>query len=191
MTKFVHLLAVAALAGLVAGCGGGVEDALGLGKDPPDEFAIVTKAPLAIPPDYALRPPQPGAPPRQSLTSQQIAQSALYPGRDAGGVTSGPLGPAGGSPGETALLQNAGATDASPEVRRLIESEYRSLIDANETFADTILFWRETEPPAYPVDARAEQQRLRQNDALGAPVTEGDTPRIEPNKEKGLLEDLF
>lgn len=182
--------AAAALAAVLAGCGGGLTDALGLGKDPPDEFAIVTKAPLAIPPDYALRPPQPGAPPRQSRTPQQIAQSALYPGRDAAGIASSPLGPSGATPGEMALLENAGAAGASPDIRRLIESEYQSLVETNRSFADRIIFWRDPTPPPSPVDARAEQQRLRQNDAMGAPVTDGETPRIEP-EERGLLEGIF
>ena len=34
----------------------------GLTKQPPDEFAVVTKAPLIIPPDFNLHPPAPGAP---------------------------------------------------------------------------------------------------------------------------------
>ena len=189
--RMIARLSGTALAAVfLAGCGGGVGDALGLGKSPPDEFAIVTKAPLAIPPDYSLRPPQPGAPPRASRSPQDMAQGALYPGRDAGGISSGMLGAPGGTPGEVALLESAGAMNASPEVRRLIESEYRSLVEANRSFADRIIFWRDAGPPANPVDAAAERQRLRQNDALGAPVTEGETPRIEP-RERGLLEDIF
>ena len=38
---------------------------------------------------------------------------------------------------------------------------------------------------------QAEAQRLRKNDALGEPVTEGETPRIEPKENQGLLEGLF
>lgn len=37
----------------------GLGKALGDGKNPPDEFAIATKAPLVVPPDYALRHPSP------------------------------------------------------------------------------------------------------------------------------------
>ena len=35
----------------------------GLTKQSPDEFAVVTKAPLIIPPNFNLHPPAPGAPP--------------------------------------------------------------------------------------------------------------------------------
>ena len=47
-------LALSAVVGL-AGC-----SALGGKKNPPDEFAIATKAQLVVPPDYSLRPPRPG-----------------------------------------------------------------------------------------------------------------------------------
>lgn len=174
----------------LAACGAGVDDALGLGKNPPDEFAIVTKAPLAIPPDFSLRPPQPGAAARQSRTAQQIAAQALY-ANNASGIPGSALGQPGGSQGEAALLASAGADQASPEVRRLIESEYQSLIEADQTFADRIIFWQDRSPQPHPVDAQAEAQRLRKNDALGEPVTEGETPRIEPKEDRGLLEGIF
>ncbi|MGD1933469.1 MAG: DUF3035 domain-containing protein [Candidatus Phaeomarinobacter sp.] len=175
-------------AAFLAGCGGGLDDALGLGKNPPDEFAIVTKAPLAIPPDYSLRPPVPGAPNRQARSAQEIAAAALYSGRPT--VGSAPT-LSGGTAGENALIASAGAENASPEVRRLIENEYRSRIDADRTFADRIIFWQDRGPQPIPVDAQAEAQRLRQNDALGQPVTEGETPRIEPKEDQGLLEGIF
>ena len=44
---------------VLGGCGG-FRDAVGLNKRAPDEFAVVSKAPLVIPPDYGLRPPRPG-----------------------------------------------------------------------------------------------------------------------------------
>ena len=70
----------AALSLSLAACGGeSLSDTLGYGKSAPDEFAIVTKAPLVIPPDYSLRPPQPGAPRPQEMELQPSigAQRAL------------------------------------------------------------------------------------------------------------------
>ena len=58
-------LALALAAATLTGCAG-IGKALGSGKNPPDEFAIATKAPLVVPPEYALRPPKP-APPAQRL----------------------------------------------------------------------------------------------------------------------------
>ena len=49
----------AALAGsaILAGCS---SNGSGGGSNAPDEFRVVRKAPLTIPPDYNLRPPAPG-----------------------------------------------------------------------------------------------------------------------------------
>jgi len=35
----------------------GIRQATGAAKLPPDEFTVLTKAPLVLPPDYNLRPP--------------------------------------------------------------------------------------------------------------------------------------
>ena len=52
-----------ALVALIISVGGceGVREAAGIAKKAPDEFAVVTRAPLSMPPDYGLRPPRPGA----------------------------------------------------------------------------------------------------------------------------------
>jgi hypothetical protein len=57
----------------IGGCAqGSVQDALGMGKRSPDEFAVVRRAPLIVPPDFELRPPEPGAPrPNIGRTSDQ------------------------------------------------------------------------------------------------------------------------
>ena len=50
---------------------------LGLDPAPPDEFTVVSKAPLTIPPDFNLRPPKPGAARPQEQTPTTRAQAAL------------------------------------------------------------------------------------------------------------------
>lgn len=66
-------------------------------KNPPDEFKIVEKPPLIMPPDYNLRPPRPGAPEAQDLQPAISIEQIL-----ASGDFTVPL-PA--SPGELALLK--------------------------------------------------------------------------------------
>ncbi len=61
---------------MLAGCDT-VKQAIGLENAPPDEFAVETQAPLSIPPDFALRPPKPGAPRPQALTSEAAARRLL------------------------------------------------------------------------------------------------------------------
>ena len=59
-----------------------------------------------------------------------------------------------------------------------------------QSFIDSLLFWQKQDPPGTVVNAKEEQQRLRENAALGKPVTEGSTPVIERRK-KAPLEGLF
>jgi hypothetical protein len=161
--------------------------ALGLTKQAPDEFQVVARAPLSLPPDYNLRPPAPGAPRPQEGTASDQAKTAVF-GYQAGGALSD--APAGSSQGEAALLQSAGATGIDPNIRLLVDQETSSLIEQDQKFIDDLIFWRDPEPPGEVIDPVAEQQRLQENAALGNPVTEGDTPIIE-RRERGLLEGIF
>src|SRR3546814_10759236 len=66
-----RLLIVAGLALAVSACGGFREN-LGLTKQSPDEFRVVSRAPLTLPPDYNLRPPAPGAPRRSEEHTSEL-----------------------------------------------------------------------------------------------------------------------
>ena len=48
-----------------------------------DAFAVSKRAPLTIPPDFALTPPRPGAPRPQEADSSQQALSAMFAGTQA------------------------------------------------------------------------------------------------------------
>src|SRR3546814_9072603 len=90
----------------LAGCQS-TRKALGMNKVTPDEFRVVTKAPLVVPPDYALRPPAPGQPRPQELQPESAARNALLGQRDAEAR----------SPGEKLLAEKAGAEKADPLIR--------------------------------------------------------------------------
>lgn len=70
--------AVAAML-VLAGCSGGKGGVLA-GRNAPDEFLVSRRAPLTIPPDFALSPPKPGAPRPQEADSSQQALSAMFGG---------------------------------------------------------------------------------------------------------------
>src|SRR5207253_2815772 len=50
---------------------------IGIEKTSPDEFAVESRAPLTIPPDFDLRPPQPGASRPQEKSSGQQARQVM------------------------------------------------------------------------------------------------------------------
>lgn len=64
----------------------------------PDEFAVSRQAPLVVPPDFSLMPPNPGAPRPQDLDSSKQALDALFGGpAPRSAVESDTLGKAGAS----------------------------------------------------------------------------------------------
>jgi hypothetical protein len=50
---------------------------VGIEKTPPDEFAVESRAPLTIPPDFNLRPPQPGAARPQEISAADRARGVV------------------------------------------------------------------------------------------------------------------
>ncbi|MGH6959606.1 MAG: DUF3035 domain-containing protein [Dongiaceae bacterium] len=186
---WMSLVAVGAVLSL-SGCGGQVRQALGMTKHSPDEFLTVAHAPLTLPPDYNLRPPEPGAPRPQEGTASEQAQTALYANSGGAALSTGSSYDTAQSAGEVALLQNAGAAGIDPGIRSQIDSETAAQIERDQTLIERLVFWRTPEPYGTVVDPVAESKRLQENQALGKPVTEGETPVI-TRRRKGVLEGIF
>lgn len=98
----------------------------------PDEFRVVTKAPLTIPPEYGLRPPQAG----QELPAEVVVERTTN--ITAFGATTG----SDASPAERALIAHAGANAANPVIRGLVDYEETKTIRRTATLTDRVLFWR-------------------------------------------------
>ena len=177
-----HIVFVAALVTSLAACEN-MKKQLGLTKQSPDEFSVVTRAPLTLPPNFSLRPPAPGERRPQEATAQERAKLAIY-----GAGAEAPAGA--GSAGEQALLSRAGAGESAPDIRRIINEENAIYAAGNQTFVDRLIFWQEPAPLGTVVDATGESRRLQEANALGEPPTEGETPVIE-RREKGILEGIF
>ncbi len=183
---FRALVAIVMIASL-GGCES-TRQAFGLAKSAPDEFAVVTNAPLSIPPDFGLRPPTPGAKRLQeNSTKAEARQILLQSGAN------GSRANASGkdfSRGEVALLGKAGTKNADPSIRERVSRESSVLVEGDKGFLGRMMFWREEEKPGTVLDAGGESRRLKENAALGDAATKGTTPVIE-RKEKGFLEGLF
>lgn len=166
------ILSVFCVLGLTA-CSS-TKEQLGLNKQVPDEFKVVKRAPLDLPPDYSLRPPRPGAPrPQEAETSAAAAQTVFgkRPTSDASAPTSG----------EAALLDRAGSAEADQNIRSRVDSETQALFGRNKPVAEKLfgLGGDKNSASATVVDAKAEAKRLEGNASAGKSVTEGDTPSIE------------
>jgi hypothetical protein len=82
---------------MLAGCTD-FRQMLGIDRVGPDEFAVESRAPLTIPPEFDLRPPQPGAPRPQEATAADKARKVIdtagpgEPGKQATPVLKAPEG---------------------------------------------------------------------------------------------------
>ncbi|MCW9035047.1 MAG: DUF3035 domain-containing protein [Rhodospirillales bacterium] len=184
--RFIFVCGIGAFA--LTGCDS-ISENLGYSKRAPDEFAVYRRAPLSLPPSYALRPPseagkdRPGTESmttvaRRSLLSQsrQKREAALAEGR---------------SLGEQSLLRRLGALDIDPNIRRLVNRETSIYIEEDKEFTDKLLFWKEKKPFGDTVDALKENKRIQEGQALGKEIDGKGTPSIGKKKKKGLLEGLF
>ena len=167
----------------LSACGGDeLSRTFGLTRDAPDEFTVTTRAPLSMPPDYALRPPRPGASRPQELSERRQAEAALAPQTALVGTQGGT------SPGQQAIIGAAGPT-APRDIRNQVDAEAQ-LDSPGRGFTDRLMFWRSPPIPGTVVDPARESQRLRQNAALGQPVEDGSTPIIQ-RRRPGILDSLF
>jgi hypothetical protein len=149
-------LAVAGLS--TAGCAAAGK-ALGVSKVTPDEFRVVARAPLVVPPDYSLRPPAPGEPRPQELQPESQARTALL----------GAGASANRSQGENLLVAKAGGDKADPLVRYVVDDEFGDVTHKDKSFADKVMFWKKGEArstdeaaakPA-PIDPAAEEAKVK------------------------------
>ena len=137
--RFQPLLRLVALGlGLVAlqGCDT-LRNEAGLSKQSPDEFAVTTKAPLIIPPDFNLRPPSPGAAPLNQTDPTASAEVAMFNTEDPATVAQ--QMPGNYSPGEKMLLAHAGVQNADPTIRAELQSDQKNMQGADASFTDRIL----------------------------------------------------
>lgn len=119
MRKFV---VISSLGLILAGCQGNA-----LNRQRPDEFAVARQAPLVIPPDYALVPPQPGAPRPQDTAASTQAMQALFGG------------PAPRSATERLTLEQAGGNGAADAgIRSGVADPGTNVVDKGATTRDII-----------------------------------------------------
>jgi hypothetical protein len=171
------VFALALVATFASGCST-FRSIAGLDKSAtPDEFQVVQRAPLSMPPDFGLRAPTPGAPRPQDTNTADHARQIVIDRETTG---QSPVRPIEGlSAGESALLKQAGAASADPNIRTEVDSDTMTLADADKRWIDTLLFWKAPTPdPGTVVDAEKEAARLRENAALNKPATTGVTPTI-------------
>ena len=102
---------------LLSGCGSELSDVLGTNKLPPDEFTILTKPPLIVPPEYNLRPPAEG----------EIRPNAQQPNRQLQSILFGQNKTDDFSSSEISLMTGSDVAEAIPNIKEVLDSEMRDV----------------------------------------------------------------
>ncbi|MEM6625501.1 MAG: DUF3035 domain-containing protein [Pseudomonadota bacterium] len=139
------LATIVALSSVTAACTGGA-------RRTPDEFRVVRKAPLTIPPEYNLRPPAPGESRPQELQPDAQARTALF------GESFGQ----GASDGERLLVAKAGGDAVDPNIRTAVDFDATATLRKGRRFSDRVLFWTDEDDALSedPVDPNSEAERI-------------------------------
>jgi hypothetical protein len=138
--KFIELsgislpiIALSTLAFLISGCSD-FKRMVGIEKTSPDEFAVESRAPLTIPPDFDLRPPVPGAGRPQETSAANKAKTAID--------NAGPGDPGKQAPGTLHYPSNQPDSDSQVADQSLAAK----LLQSGDTGNSVIVEKRETTP---------------------------------------------
>lgn len=214
MIRSRHLLPLVLLA--LTACGGSAAETLGITKNAPDEFVVVSRPPLSVPPEFDLLPPRPGEESPFMLNTEKQARKLLLGSGDADKNTLGEddgamtldefmdtpdsesavataVTPVISSDTPTAasanFLKKLGTDAADPSIRQQLRTEVAAPKKKKE--ADSLyeeIMGDVSEETI--VDPAKESERLRDNKDAGKPVTEGETP-TKDTTPKSVIERVF
>ena len=168
MKKSVLGMTAVSLAALSAGgCATSAENA-------PDEFRVVRKAPLSVPPEYNLRPPPVGDSLPVELRVDERAQTILFGERLGANATEG----------ERLLVRKAGAEALNPKIRALVDYEDMNTLRKGRKFSDEVLSFEDGQSADVSPDEADLDKEFIDN------ATGGDKVLIERKKTNGKLPGL-
>lgn len=164
---------------VLTGCGSGtLQERLGMGRRAPDEFQVVRRQPLVLPPNYTL--PEPGTPsPAQQQGTASLQTQELLFGQPVRENTQ--------SPAEVALLAEVPGT-IEPNIREVILEENTEMTQLDESrFLFILDFQRrrmvDNSGIYQPLDPNAEAARLEAEGQSARVVTQRvGTSVVEPSE---------
>lgn len=169
------LCAMLAVATLPLGGCDSFNRAIGKTRVIPDEFQVVSNAPLAIPPDYALRPPRIGGGRDQEQSPTDQARESVFRAGDQQQATLPPPVTA-RSEGEADLLRETGAVNTSADIRQQVDADPKEGVPFERSLVDKLVFWEgpKTPPSSAVINPTEETSRLRLSQSVAK--TTGPAP---------------
>jgi hypothetical protein len=198
---FVHLLMLL----IVGACGDTtVREELGLVRVPPDEFRVVARAPLTVPKEFFLYPPEEAIERNEGQNGGNAVKKAIfgdntnddylshYQNEDAPatnvetavenvGASELP------SNAEASLLQKMNVKAQSTDIRKILREDNDESTAKKDDLLEQLKQPIQTSEPI--IDPSKEQERLQTNKKAGKSVTEGKVPTVV--EKKTLLDRLF
>jgi len=164
-----------------------VKKDLGIARNSPDEFSVIKRAPLSVPPEYNLVPPVSKADKSEVVEEQSAEETARQ-------SLMGSAAPAADEAESDKVFLAKLKTDSAKEnVRNLIDEENGYILIQNQSVLDKLTSSSdEINPDKFPaseVNAPEEAKRIKQNQDESKPLNEGVVPVIE--KKKSTLDKIF
>ena len=129
LKKFIIVMVIL-LPIFLTGCGSELAKVLGTDKLPPDEFTILTKPNLIIPPEYNLRPPAEGeVRPTPQQPSREL-QALLFNNSNSADDF---------SQSEINLMTGADVAESVPNIKEVLDSEMRDVEEVNKNLKTQII----------------------------------------------------
>jgi hypothetical protein len=179
------MAALGGMALVLVGCDS-IRQAAGVTKEPPDEFAVVTKAPLVMPPDYNLRPPKPGAAPTNQYSPTESAAATMF-GEDPAEIAKQMTGDY--SAEEKLVLATSGGAVADHAIRQQIAADAKSMEATNDDLTNKLLFQTGPDPQTgNPLDSDAEKQRLDSAKSAKQNNTPAETDADSKDKDSARID---
>lgn len=201
---------------MLAACSGSsVTETLGLNREAPDEFVVVSRPPLSVPPDFNLLPPEEGkagpaattselartsllgvqplsdgdSKPSDALTSDFVIDGQAPDTVNAATISSVSASSL-GSAADSMFLKKTGADNADASIRKKLSADKYAVNPKKKeakSLYEQIMADEKSEPV---VDAKKEAARIRSNKEKGKAVNDGEVKTIDA-KPKSVLDRIF
>lgn len=150
---------------------------LGLDRHSPDEFTVIKRAPLSLPPEYNLRPPSENGVIRSIDDTQETAKNTIF-GEQKKVVKYGS--------GEEVILSKIGADNRQEDIRAILDKESGFTPVKDKSFVDKILEFEDTQEV---VNAKEEKKRIEDTLKAGKDITEGEVKTTK--KKQSVFDKIF
>lgn len=178
------IIAIALLT-TVSACSTNTREALGIKRKAPDEFKVLSHAPLSVPPEFSLRPIA-----GDKITGKDVTINGKE-GRAVFEKAAAEISTERTSKAENAFLQNANASNANPRIKEILKRDATFTKEEKGGLLKKLAFFRSDEKKETSViNASAERERILKNKQDNKPSIEGKVETTS-QKDDGVLTDII